>query len=136
MTTPKEALERALEYLDGDSPMHSRGGHRNEVLRAEIKSTLASLQGEDVVERVALAWAKARNEWMRASRHGTQEEADKAAVAAILATGLVPDEAAIRADEREKCAKVAETPDCWKSFAGDFEGNCIAAAIRAGRGEG
>lgn len=47
----------------------------------------------------------------------------------FLATGLVPDEAAIRADEREKCAKVAEA-DCYATT-----GRQIAAAIRLnGRG--
>jgi hypothetical protein len=36
------------------------------------------------------------------------------------------------AEETERCARVAETPDVWKRFTGDFEGNCIAAAIRGG----
>lgn len=33
--------------------------------------------------------------------------------------------------EREGCAEIAESPAIWKKFEGDFEGNCIAAAIRA-----
>ena len=42
---------------------------------------------------------------------------------------------ALRAEQQrdeayERAAKVAETPDIWKKFDGDFEGNCIAAAIR------
>ncbi len=61
---------------------------------------------------------------------------------AILASGLVtvthPDESAIRADERERCAKIAD--DRWRewrsSYEDDLDGmdtcNDIAAAIRVG----
>jgi len=45
-------------------------------------------------ERIARLWHKAHNDWMRASRHGTQEEADSAAIS-ILADALLPDAAAI-----------------------------------------
>ena len=31
----------------------------------------------------------------------------------------------------EEAIRIAETPEAWKPFEGDFEGNCIAAAIRA-----
>jgi hypothetical protein len=37
------------------------------------------------VEAIARAWHKARNEWLRASRHGTQEQADNAAIRSIAA---------------------------------------------------
>lgn len=33
----------------------------------------------------------------------------------------------------EECALIAENPDIWKKYEGDFEGNCIAAAIRRAR---
>lgn len=59
---------------------------------------------------------------------------------AILAMGLVPDEAAIRADEREKCAKVAEQSMLPCDVSGSlildrYTADTIAAAIRSGGGE-
>lgn len=57
------------------------------------------------------------------------------AAKAILASGLVtvthPDEAAIRADERELCARVAERTPLNSYDAGECRAD-IAAAIRAG----
>jgi hypothetical protein len=90
-------------------------------------------------ERIARLWHKAHNDWIRASRHGTQEEADSAAVT-ILTTALLPDAAAIRADERERCAKIAEERvDGWDNLTNKPkqvlrwypDGEAIAAAIRA-----
>jgi len=40
-------------------------------------------------------------------------------------------ESALHRAALEEAAKVAETVEAWKPFPGDFEGNCIAAAIRA-----
>ncbi|WP_416192969.1 Lar family restriction alleviation protein [Nitrobacter sp. TKz-YC01] len=59
--------------------------------------------------------------------------------AAILASGLVQDEAAIRADERERCAKLVECDCC--DVCGESPGfpkcaNEIAAAIRSARNGG
>ena len=66
-------------------------------------------------------------------------------VDAILATGLVPDESAIRADERERCAKIADEHSLsydneWNRNLGkasDLVEACedIAATIRSGGGE-
>lgn len=166
MTTLKEALEDAIlqiEYL------HDRAGgdtgSGNSVI-AKIRSALASLEG-DAVERVARIIAgplcDATNgehsiavqgdyrfctqcgETISKRTIGIVEARTKAR--AILATGLVPDEAAIRADEREKCAKLIEPKrprpcdcdhcDCHNQ--GDTEAvaawdadTAAAAAIRSG----
>lgn len=140
MTAPsiREALEAALKYYDSLEREHAPGEAE---LLDRIQATLAA-PPQDVVEGIArIIDPKAFDQKLHASAGWrsswiTTRQSDAFAKAeTILATGLVPDEASIRADERERCAKVAETPDCWKSFAGDFEGNCIAAAIRSGGGE-
>ena len=101
------------------------------------------LGGTELRVRARLAW----NNWPDSDESrriiANHEARDKYSadawdrvIAAILASGLVtvthPDESAIRADERERCAKVAE-----ESHAGihDHLGSVarnIAAAIRAG----
>lgn len=90
----------------------------------------ASLQGEDAVERVARIMARELyNGATFDDCTDVEKSAWRQAARAILTTGLVPDEAAIRADEREKCAKVAEA-ECYATT-----GRQIAAAIRSnGRG--
>ena len=65
-------------------------------------------------------------------------QADKTIDAIILASGLVQDENSIRADEREKCAKIAES--CHGVDEGDLPsdvraGERIAANIRTGEHE-
>ena len=95
----------------------------------------ASLQGEDAVERVAriksLLVSFHRNSCYPEAMTGELNDAAER----ILATGLVPDEAAVRADEREKCAQEAFTavthvviPDDGNTTLADH----VAAAIRAG----
>jgi len=129
MTTPKEALEAARKCIwsGGDSL----------ATVAIIDEALAFLQGEDAVERVArirLIASKCFDptgfEIDGTPIYAVAEwKAAESTLDAILATGLVPDEAAIRADEREKCAKVAEA-ECYATT-----GRQIAAAIRSnGRG--
>lgn len=154
MTTPKEALELkpcpfcggtntsaadtgvhwvACNSCDAEGPIRDTG---HEAIAAWNTRT-ASLQGEDAVERVA----RRHNLLVIARESGGKEfgpntwnisftdETWQAFTHAILATGLVPDEAAIRADEREKCAKVAEA-ECYATT-----GRQIATAIRSnGRG--
>jgi hypothetical protein len=155
----------------------------------------ASLQGEDAVERVELPLARAINDVLNAMVDAREEMTTTKisarilgddTVRAILATGLVPDEAAVRAnntanlisiiadirektglggkpmlneladaivaemdrrvaDEREKCAKVADKhassyDNEWNRKLGkanDLVEACeeIAAAIRSGGGE-
>lgn len=110
MTTPKEALEF---YADPEnwkcgSILDMESSHFDGWTKAQ--QALASLQGEDAVEKVARIIGPAAfcsnpdpDEpafWRKAARHLSREKAR-----AILATGLVPDETEIRADEREKCAK-------------------------------
>ncbi len=119
----------------------------------------ASFQGEDAVERVELPLARAINDVLNAMVDAQEEMTTTKisarilgddTVRAILATGLVPDESAVRADEREKCAEIA---DCLgdeydaTSFAStnadqvaalrskEQAAHEIAAAIRSNRGE-
>lgn len=126
--------------------------------RSEV-TALASLQGEDAVERVARIIIGPRLpvpdncqftlEELRSVRWSQSTKAEQqdalSAARAILATGLVPDEAAIRADERERCANVAAGFDgaCNSSRNKPFvdagvmrevyeRDEAIAAAIRSG----
>jgi len=91
MTTPKEALEAARKCIWS-------GGDTLTTI-AIIDEALASLQGEDAVERVARIiepYAKldgVPRSWIENYRRETA----LAKARAILATGLVPDEAAVRA---------------------------------------
>lgn len=55
---------------------------------------------------------------------------------AILASGLVQDEAAIRADEREKCAKIADREAEFWQDAESSSARIVAAAIRSARDGG
>ncbi len=63
------------------------------------------------------------------AEHETRDKVSSAAwdrVISTLATDLAPDEAAIRSDEREKCAEIAKS-ECYATA-----GRQIAAAIRGG----
>ncbi|MCO5129781.1 MAG: hypothetical protein M9932_04360 [Xanthobacteraceae bacterium] len=139
MTTPKEALEQIIAI-----PNRDYGSDWDEIEEAReiARKALASLEG-DAVERVELPFAHAINDVLNAMVDAQEEMTttkisarilSDSTVRAILATGLVPNEAAkcteistlrmaledvtsgitaacveaeIRADEREKCAKVA-----------------------------
>lgn len=137
MTTPKEALELNPCPFCGATPHRGSGkiyhdqlhgephqdfsiwcpkGHAkvtgvNAALAADEWNTrtLASIQGEDAVERVATTirqWTSHSYMQLHAGEMTAQErrtvtavvEAIGRQVSAILATGLVPDEAAIRAE--------------------------------------
>ena len=132
MTTPKEALRPFAACIfndNGDITIDTSHLRTEDYMRA--KSALASIQGEDAVERVK---ALAHRFWSIhpstiAAMNLTREEFYAREMMALLATGLVPDEAAVRADEREKCAKVAEA-ECYATT-----GRQIAAAIRSGGGQ-
>ncbi|MGB3042517.1 MAG: hypothetical protein WBB98_04965 [Xanthobacteraceae bacterium] len=125
MTTPKEALERIIQIYERNA------GRQNEKL-ADIplvaRRALASFKG-DAVERVA------RIKSLLASfhRNGCYPEAMAGelndAAESIIATALLPDEAAIRAAAFEEAAKIAET-ECYATA-----GRQIAAAIRSNRRE-
>jgi hypothetical protein len=166
MTTPKEALEFYADPIawkkqhDLEDSVRVPDFYDETSFGDMAKEALASLQGEDTVERAARALVctdpnyriyhmpgDGPRDWMtrigyrRKTSELTESAAESVRVSAraILATGLVPDEAAIRVDEREKCAKVAERdsrsilakevgyePDFYK------HARFIAAAIRAG----
>ena len=136
MTTPKEALEqiaaRSIAQDDDDEKELRRQLYHIEAL---AKSALASIQGEDAVERVAriksLLVSFHRNSCYPEAMTGELNDAAER----ILATGLVPDEAAVRADEREKCARVAEAEYADKNWHAMYRhaAGAIAAAIRGGR---
>lgn len=138
MTTPKEALEqiaaRSIAQDDDDEKELRRQLYHIEAL---AKSALASIQGEDAVERVAriksLLVSFHRNSCYPEAMTGELNDAAER----ILATGLVPDEAAVRADEREKCARVAEAEYADKNWHAMYRhaAGAIAAAIRSGGGE-
>lgn len=109
MTTPKEALERLRDYLRGEAKKtdtcYTCYTDQAAFIATRLSTILASLQGEDAVERVA---AVIRRAMLDNPTGGTSEErAAKrkviateyaAAYVADCTTGLVPDEAAIRAN--------------------------------------
>ncbi len=109
-------------------------------MRERIKAALAITTPADVRERVArVIDPDARFEAdIHESRYdAVRRESAYAQADAFLA--LLPDEAAIRADERERCAKVAEgfgQPYALNTNTGAMmfraETAKIAAAIRAG----
>lgn len=112
MTTPKEALRIARDYIVDDIKRKPSEYDPAGDLK-KIDEALASLEG-DAVERVA---ETAQTFWQGSSGRSWTECCEKLPAQAnwfrrlaraILATGLVAGEAAIRADEREKCAKVAD----------------------------
>lgn len=137
-----ELMDRRL-LNDVDPDLHQ------EIAKAVVKAVhTASLQGEDAVERVKVL---ARRFWSIhpstiAAMNLTREEFYAREMMALLATGIVPDEAAIRADEREKQrerdAKIADEhassyDNEWNRKLGksnDLVEACddIAAAIRSG----
>ena len=112
MTTPKEALRPFAACIfndNGDITIDTSHLRTEDYMRA--KSALVSLQGEDAVERVAEAirqWTSHSYMQLHAGEMTARErrtvtavvEAIERQVRAILATGLVPDEAAVRADQR------------------------------------
>lgn len=107
----------------------------------------ASLQCEDAVERVARISHAEVDKIVSDLMSANYSDKPRLAVAvgrAIvkanergLATGLVPNESAIRADERERCAKVAEAEYADKNWHAMYRhaAGAIAAAIRSGGGE-
>ena len=143
MTTPKEALERIIEIYERNA------GRQNEKL-ADIplvaRRALASIQGEDAVEMVAQYLASIDAFHLHYQGFAERNEAAKFHARAILATGLVPDEAAIRADEREKRAKfkasdisdqdMRDLLSCKDLASGRaMLKRLVCAAIRSGGGE-
>lgn len=146
MTTPKEALEAVLSFLD-ELAANAAPGKRQALNPITIGGSAklyadglrASLQGEDAVERVAGCICQNQHrrgyctepgcpysmsdavEKVKALAHRfwsihpstiaamnlTREEFYVREMMALLATGVVPDESAIRADEREKVKDLA-----------------------------
>lgn len=117
MTTPKEALEAVLSFLD-ELAMNAAPGKRQALNPITIGGSAklyaeglrASLQGEDAVERVELPLARAINDVLNAMVDAQEEMTTTKisarilgddTVRAILATGLVPDEAAVREKPNE-----------------------------------
>lgn len=107
MTTPKEALERLRDYLRGEAKKtdtcYTCYTDQAAFIATRLSTILASLQGEDAVERVARiidpdGFCPEPNpdesKLVRAARRHLACEKARA----ILATGLVPDEAAVRTD--------------------------------------
>jgi hypothetical protein len=147
MTTPKEALRPFAACIfndNGDITIDTSHLRTEDYMRA--KSALASLQGEDAVERVARTICQSGKFEtgqgtcavicmdqlgdVRKKGCGHCKRVHGAMARAILATGLVPDEAAVRADEREKWARVA---DSKRRSVREFSVAAdIAAAIRSG----
>lgn len=167
MTTPKEAHpwrheiqhgpEGEANYAwvyDADGEMVCTAKtHHAEAIVARMNST-ASLQGEDAVERVArelerhdtavYEWTPQQFDtwWTKDPHAENNRKRQRSRARAILATGLVPDEAAIRASAFEEAAKIAEAtevrsnghPQIDAPTPGDMR-RAIAAAIRSGGGE-
>ena len=151
MTSIKEALERikrtALDAKPEDVPKALA-----HIVRLCIDADRTTVESGDARERIAriiasfdwpIASKDERERWIEENWQRHIPLAD-----AILASGLVPNDAAIRADERERCAKIA---DCMAdeydatSFTStnadqvaalrskEQAAHEIAAAIRAGR---
>jgi len=109
MTTPKEALERARDYLRPKAKYKDGANYfmENEESRllGIVDEALASLQGEDAVERVAQAaqafWqSPSGRSWIECCEKLPQQaEWFRRLARAILAKGLVPDE--VRAEPTE-----------------------------------
>lgn len=141
----KEALRIARGYVADDVKRKPSGYDPSSDLRV-IDDAVASLSCGEARERIAriidpnAGWGvKLDSDYLDLRQEQAKME-DEQRVAlrkadAILATGCVPDEASIRADEREKQierdAKVALIQAKQGATAEQ-----IAAAIRAGRGEG
>lgn len=139
----KDALEHARMFIENGvelgyikmpdvytpDPAHETLG--------KIKAVLATLQpsGErrEAIARIICYWDEPStchdNYCVFSCRAKTPDARFFKAADAILASGLVQDEAGIRADEREKCAKVIDMQFQWD----DREE--IAAAIRSARNE-
>lgn len=118
--------------------------HRTDpAVMAKIESALATLQpsGErrEAIAQQIEPWAWAHKDSGKGMR-GVQGWIDSSLDAAdlILASGLVQDEAAIRADEREKCAKIVESNDVPIAYGVGAVRSEIASRIRSARtgGEG
>lgn len=113
-----ELMDRRL-LNDVDPDLHQ------EIAKAVVKAVhTASLQGEDVVERVK---ALAHRFWSIhpstiAAMNLTREEFYAREMMALLATGLVPDEAAIRADWHttgwDRARNSGRILLVWREFAG------------------
>lgn len=150
MTSIKEALATALPILrevalTDDDP-------RYKAAMQKVATALASLESGDARERIArIIDPKAFDQKLHASEGWksswviTRQSDALAKADAILASGLAPNESAIRADERERCAKIADEHSLsydneWNRNLGkasDLVEACedIAAAIRSGGGE-
>lgn len=139
MTSIKEALERLLTSA--------------KILQQNAEGCAANHYGADF-QREGLPG------WLRDTKADIDAAQSALASLSILATGLASDEAAIRADERERCARIADAEsvyyrnlfvrgkslrgaayyvhdDTWRELqARECQSAVIAAAIRAGRGEG
>ena len=149
----KEVLERCRNYIA--SPLRMSNDDDEKKRRDDIvmcaDQALASLESGDARERVAQAVTAELERMYKDGAPMCMREGETTwrtyyagfdlsmfanrIVDAILATGLVPDEAAVRADEREKCAQEAFTavthvviPDDGNTTLADH----VAAAIRAG----
>lgn len=124
MTSIKEALERLLTSA--------------KILQQNAEGCAANHYGADF-QREGLPG------WLRDTKADIDAAQSALASLSILATGLASDEAAIRADERERCARIADEHSLsydneWNRNLGkasDLVEACedIAAAIRSGGGE-
>ena len=143
----KEALAAARQFVE-----HAPGSNAKATL-AKIDAALASLSCGEARERIArIIHGDDKNfDELKdiASSHGPYNHYREflaelyAKADAILATGCVTDEAAIRADQKERDARIAEQfgePYALNTNTGAMMFRAvtdkIVAAIRAGRGEG
>lgn len=145
LSAPPQDVVEGIEEM----PPEDAGASHNCDEREPPVMPASSSGGAELRVRARLAW----NNWPDSDESrriiANHEARDKYSadawdrvIAAILASGLVtvthPDESAIRADERERCAKIAD--DRWRewrsSYEDDLDGmdtcNDIAAAIRVG----
>ena len=116
---------------------------------AAIWNTRATLQ-PDGERREAIARALERHDmrdygwtdkqfevwWTKDDRAASSREQQLGCADMLLASGLVQDEAGIRADEREKCAKIADREAEFWQDAESSSARIVAANIRSARDGG
>ena len=97
---------------------------------------------EDVINPMCLTWrhdfGMVLDEEPRVGYWGVpsgmteeQREALRRDMRQLYRHHVIPAILAERAAERERCAKIAEKPEVFMKFSGDFEGDQIASAIRS-----
>ena len=163
--SPKEALERSIVAIDDwlnvyaselcnqdrvDEANHrisNAGGTLAYIanVQQQNRAALATLQPSGERREAIARMRRSLDQWAGCSPEaiskGSEAQmayfvADAKHDIALLASGLVQDEAGIRADERENCAKIADREAEFWQDAEASSARIVAAAIRSARDGG